>query len=619
MDSADPRTQPASQSQQQPHHHHAQQHHPQQQPQQQRQPQQPLNDQQQQPHHIPQQLTQPQSLHQQQQITHPPQHAQQSQPTGYALPQHNYTHQIQMGHAYHPQAYSPRQFTSYSTGLPAYPYSGYGPPYSQHSWQQQPPFQAVPVSTPTVQSPPSALKATHQTLPVREKRKVPIIDPKTRKEVDLTDLEEPEKSSSNAKENSTKENTTTATTPTKSTPTQQPKSAATATTATTVTKSTPVKTQTTENSAVPVNANITNNNVTNSSSSDRAGTSSPSISVSNILLQKVSEDSNSDKREEVAATVTTPIVVSKATVSPLPAKVVATTEPPTSLPAVTTTAIKSDSEEVPKVEEKSEVSSVTPVVNSVEQSDGDKKLDDKVVVEDCDEETTKKDADANGEIKLHYEEGQYNPTSDRNGKKKYSRQFMLDVCEKICKLDINSEVSSDSGMTSYTLDKSHDPFTPSFHQSKYPSTNRQNDSARRQNPNNYTGRSSAGQERQRKIIVPSSSLTNEVELKTVSNPWRPGKEVKEEEAPVDVVEVEVLKKKFRSILNKLTPQNFDNLAIAVTDLNIDTEAKLGEVIDIVFAKALAEPGYCVTYGQMCSHLKKITAGAANFGNTLLKR
>jgi translation initiation factor 4G len=196
---------------------------------------------------------------------------------------------------------------------------------------------------------------------------------------------------------------------------------------------------------------------------------------------------------------------------------------------------------------------------------------------------------------------------------------MLEVCEKICKLNINSEVSTDSGMASYNLDKT-DLFAPTFHQpqTKYQSANRQNDPSRRQNPHNYTGRSSAGQERQRKIIVPSSSLTNEVELKTVSNPWRPGKEVKEE-VPDDVIEVEKLKKKFRSILNKLTPQNFDNLAAAVTELSIDTEAKLGEVIDIVFAKALAEPGYCVLYGQMCSHLKKISAGSANFGNTLLKR
>lgn len=235
------------------------------------------------------------------------------------------------------------------------------------------------------------------------------------------------------------------------------------------------------------------------------------------------------------------------------------------------------------------------------------------------EENSKEGEESDTDTALHYEPGQYNPSTNRNGKKHYSKQFMLDVCKKICKLNIDETTTEDNATESYdfALGVKVDMFRPVFDSgnSRHTPANRSNDSSRRQNQHNYTGRSSAGQERQRKIIV-STSLTQEVELKTVSNPWRSGKEAKEEASNDEVAELESLKKKFRSILNKLTPDNFNSLAEQVTSLHIDTEDELSEVIDIVFAKALAEPGYCTLYGSMCSHLKNITA---NFAMTLLKR
>lgn len=213
---------------------------------------------------------------------------------------------------------------------------------------------------------------------------------------------------------------------------------------------------------------------------------------------------------------------------------------------------------------------------------------------------------------LNYEPEQYNPRTNKNGRKVYSRQFLMDVYEKLVKPTCDKSAKD----IIQSFSENNDPFAPSYQ--RLNQSNRQNDPLRWPNqPFNYAGRSSGGQERPRKVIT-SASLTQEVELKTTSNPWKPGKELKED-APNDEVETELLKKKFRSILNKLTPNNFDSLSRAVTDLSVDTESKLGDLIDIVFAKALAEPGYCVLYGQMCSHLKKITAGTANFGNTLLKR
>ncbi|KAG7274912.1 hypothetical protein CRUP_036805 [Coryphaenoides rupestris] len=59
----------------------------------------------------------------------------------------------------------------------------------------------------------------------------------------------------------------------------------------------------------------------------------------------------------------------------------------------------------------------------------------------------------------------------------------------------------------------------------------------------------------------------------------------------DNVQTHDLFKKVRSILNKLTPQMFNQLMKQVTDLTIDTEERLKGVIDLVFEKAIDEPSF----------------------------
>ena len=237
-------------------------------------------------------------------------------------------------------------------------------------------------------------------------------------------------------------------------------------------------------------------------------------------------------------------------------------------------------------------------------------------IDDLNKDTTNDDSnnenvDESGQETLHYEPGQYNPKT-KKGKRKYDKKFLLAIGRKI---DEDTKSLPVEGYPTCTVD-----FTPYWQQKNNQSTNlRSNDPLRRPNQPYYSGRNSDRQERQKKII-PTSSLGQEVELKTVSNPWKPASVVKDEvKIDESVLDIENLKKQFRSILNKLTPNNFDSLAAKVTNLNIDTEEKLGEVIDIVFAKALSEPGYSILYGRMCCHLKEISAGKAEFGPTLLKR
>ena len=61
----------------------------------------------------------------------------------------------------------------------------------------------------------------------------------------------------------------------------------------------------------------------------------------------------------------------------------------------------------------------------------------------------------------------------------------------------------------------------------------------------------------------------------------------------------------RSILNKLTPQMFNQLMKQVSELTIDTEERLKGVIDLVFEKAIDEPSFSVAYANMCRCLATV--------------
>lgn len=77
--------------------------------------------------------------------------------------------------------------------------------------------------------------------------------------------------------------------------------------------------------------------------------------------------------------------------------------------------------------------------------------------------------------------------------------------------------------------------------------------------------------------------------------------------------VQELFRRVRSILNKLTPQKFNQLMKQVTDLTIDTEERLKGVIDLVFEKAIDEPGFSVAYGNMCRCLATVRSHSAGVG------
>lgn len=229
------------------------------------------------------------------------------------------------------------------------------------------------------------------------------------------------------------------------------------------------------------------------------------------------------------------------------------------------------------------------------------------------------DVSAQPKPELNYEPDQYNPKTNPNGKRRYTCEFMRQILDRLGLVTVKP-ANHNHGSNKLVQ---QDLFAVSFgNQTRnFPST-RQIDPIRRQSQHAYPGRSSMGQEKQRKVIS-SVSLTQEVELRTTSSPWKPMKEATKEGVPDEELETMKLLKQFRGILNKLTPNNFEQLSKSVKDLPINTENRLEQIIGIVFEKAIAEPGFCSLYGRMCSLLKsdqvKGANGEAKFGHVLLKK
>lgn len=107
------------------------------------------------------------------------------------------------------------------------------------------------------------------------------------------------------------------------------------------------------------------------------------------------------------------------------------------------------------------------------------------------------------------------------------------------------------------------------------------------------------------VINISLSLREDVKLNVSENAWKPKRLKTAAEVADESKETQELYKKFRSILNKLTPEKFDKLIKQILELDINTEERFKGVIDLVFEKAISEPSFALTYASLCHHLKQL--------------
>ncbi|XP_020953311.1 eukaryotic translation initiation factor 4 gamma 3 isoform X14 [Sus scrofa] len=216
--------------------------------------------------------------------------------------------------------------------------------------------------------------------------------------------------------------------------------------------------------------------------------------------------------------------------------------------------------------------------------------------------------------------------ADTEGKKQYDREFLLDfqfmpACiQKPEGLPPISDVVLDKinqpKLPMRTLDPRILPrgpdFTPAF-----ADFGRQSPGGRGVPLLNVgPRRSQPGQRREpRKIItVP---VKEDVHLKKAENAWKPSQKRDSQAEDPENIKTQELFRKVRSILNKLTPQMFNQLMKQVSGLTVDTEERLKGVIDLVFEKAIDEPSFSVAYANMCRCLVTLKVPMADKpGNTV---
>ncbi|XP_065132120.1 eukaryotic translation initiation factor 4 gamma 1a [Paramisgurnus dabryanus] len=289
-------------------------------------------------------------------------------------------------------------------------------------------------------------------------------------------------------------------------------------------------------------------------------------------------------------------------------------------------------------------SPVPPPVPPAEESD--ETWEDKEDKEDkLDTENIEPDALKSVEQKYTYKEEQWKPINPEE-KKRYDREFLLGF-------QFNSvSMNKPEGLphiSDVVLDKANktplrpiDPrslmncgpdFTPS-----YANLGRQSSgggggggrgpSGRRPQP----GRGKEQVNRNPKIIT-SLSLKDNVELNQAENAWTPsvkkqskGRAAEVEDEDGEAAKTQELFRRVRSVLNKLTPQMFQQLMKQVTELTIDTEERLKGVIDLIFEKAISEPNFSVAYANMCRCLMGLKVPTSdkpgvtvNFRKLLLNR
>ncbi|XP_070802000.1 eukaryotic translation initiation factor 4 gamma 1 isoform X3 [Pituophis catenifer annectens] len=237
--------------------------------------------------------------------------------------------------------------------------------------------------------------------------------------------------------------------------------------------------------------------------------------------------------------------------------------------------------------------------------------------------------------KYRYKEEQWKPLNPEE-KKRYDREFLLGfqfmfasmqkpeglphisdvVLEKVNKMPLRPL----DPVRLSTMNCGPD-FTPSF-----ANLGRSTPPNRGPPPGPGQRRSQQSLRKEPRKIIATVSLNEDVKLNKAEKAWKPSSKRATEVEDPENIKTQELFRRVRSILNKLTPQMFQQLMKQVTELSIDTEERLKGVIDLIFEKAISEPNFSVAYANMCRCLMGLKVPTTdkptvmvNFRKVLLNR
>lgn len=238
---------------------------------------------------------------------------------------------------------------------------------------------------------------------------------------------------------------------------------------------------------------------------------------------------------------------------------------------------------------------------------------------------------------IDYDDGQWSP-ANLEGKKYYTRDQLLKLKDqpiaqvKLPDAVANQLLKNNKDFLSHTLTQSMPPqpmggqgnmqrggmpydalnsLAPKFMANQMGGgrnvyTKRPSQQGNKQGQMQNNGRSS-----QAGMINLTLSLNNDVKLNEADNAWKPSHLVKKADMTEDERVTHDLLSRFRSMLNKLTAENFDLLVEQVKLYKIDTSERLDGVISLLFEKAISEPKFAPTYARLCQQVAMITTAPQN--------
>lgn len=214
-------------------------------------------------------------------------------------------------------------------------------------------------------------------------------------------------------------------------------------------------------------------------------------------------------------------------------------------------------------------------------------------------------------------EKQNDDNNNQAGSRKYTRDELIKLKQAAVsalpelKDAVKNSIFKETTGLDRTLDRTRTPRTGDAVDKMMPSyanmPNNRN-SYQKQNSRDFqSGRRSAqGNRSQSSSLIKLSLQSNEdVKLNEAKNAWKPQMLAGEQDVPDEENQPAGLMKQFRSILNKITPENFSTLIEQLKVLQIDTVDILDDCISLVFEKAIMEPNYGASYAQLCKEVSDV--------------
>lgn len=210
---------------------------------------------------------------------------------------------------------------------------------------------------------------------------------------------------------------------------------------------------------------------------------------------------------------------------------------------------------------------------------------------------------------IDYFDGQWSPNNTK-GRKYYTRDQILKLKNQLTVAKLPDNIAA----VLLKKEKVFDPvksIAPRFMKNQM---NPQNSYQKRSNhPENNNQALIESRSSKPGIIELKLGIRDSVKLNQADNAWKPSHLAEKQDLTEEDRVTHDLLGRYRSMLNKLTADNFNFLVDQIKLYKIDTSERLDGVIRLIFEKAISEPNFAPTYAKLCKEVSFITTASSEQG------